>query len=233
MACGRAAAAAAAGRALLPMAQVHAYLLGSSEAYTSVLAMQRACVARHMARIDERDASASSSTSTSTSTSTATSVAWPHELIVTEHRPVYTVGRREPAFPLDEQRLRALGADVVKVERGGDVTFHGPGQLVMYPILHLASLGVRHCVTLHCRVISLLLMTGECGSSFPSSATSTISKKSWCARAASSACRLRGRPTRASGSGIARLVHLVRCACAWRTARADPVGCQASRCSGT
>ncbi len=52
-----------------------------------------------------------------------------------EHDPVYTAGRATPA---DE-----LGADVVPVERGGKVTWHGPGQLTVYPIVRLPRRDVR------------------------------------------------------------------------------------------
>jgi len=56
-------------------------------------------------------------------------------LLLTEHEPVLTVGRGTPA---EEQRLLAQsGIPVVEVERGGEATYHGPGQLVAYPILAL------------------------------------------------------------------------------------------------
>ena len=56
-------------------------------------------------------------------------------LILTEHEPVITIGRGTPA---EEQRaLAGTGIEVVEVERGGEATYHGPGQLVAYPILKL------------------------------------------------------------------------------------------------
>ena len=59
-------------------------------------------------------------------------------LLVCEHDPVYTVGRRRGA----EANLLAVGdVPVVEVERGGDVTFHGPGQVVLYPIVQLEGAG--------------------------------------------------------------------------------------------
>lgn len=62
-------------------------------------------------------------------------------LLLLEHPPVYTLGRNcEPAhLPLGTDHLRGLGAEVHEVDRGGSVTFHGPGQLVAYPIVHLAG----------------------------------------------------------------------------------------------
>ncbi len=66
----------------------------------------------------------------------------PHDLLLlVEHDPVYTLGRgtKGTSLPVPVEALRAAGADVVEIERGGDVTWHGPGQLVGYPILHLSA----------------------------------------------------------------------------------------------
>ena len=66
----------------------------------------------------------------------------PHDmLLLVEHDPVYTLGRGTQAssLPMPTEALRASGAEVVEIERGGDVTWHGPGQLVGYPILHLSQ----------------------------------------------------------------------------------------------
>jgi lipoyl(octanoyl) transferase len=62
-------------------------------------------------------------------------------VLLLEHPPVFTMGRGgSPAHvPGGPQRLRALGAEYVEVDRGGSVTFHGPGQLVAYPIVRLAE----------------------------------------------------------------------------------------------
>jgi lipoyl(octanoyl) transferase len=58
----------------------------------------------------------------------------PHDvLLLLEHPPVVTLGRNSHAANL----VHPAGVDVFEVERGGDVTFHGPGQLVGYPILDL------------------------------------------------------------------------------------------------
>ena len=61
----------------------------------------------------------------------------PDLLLVLEHPPVYTKGRRtEPAdLPMGEDWYRAQGIDVCDTDRGGRATYHGPGQLVAYPIM--------------------------------------------------------------------------------------------------
>jgi lipoyl(octanoyl) transferase len=64
----------------------------------------------------------------------------PDTLVLLEHAPVYTVGRAAgdaSNLGAGEEYLRSLGAEVFWSDRGGDATFHGPGQLVGYPILRL------------------------------------------------------------------------------------------------
>jgi lipoyl(octanoyl) transferase len=63
----------------------------------------------------------------------------PDSLLVLEHPPVYTKGRRtEPAdLPMGEDWYRLQGIEVEKCDRGGRVTYHGPGQLVAYPIMKI------------------------------------------------------------------------------------------------
>ena len=62
-------------------------------------------------------------------------------LILVEHPHVYTFGRTsdQANFLLSDEKLRAIAAEKFEIERGGDVTYHGPGQLVGYPILNLAN----------------------------------------------------------------------------------------------
>jgi lipoyl(octanoyl) transferase len=65
----------------------------------------------------------------------------PDTLLLLEHPPVYTRGRRARAadLPRGERWYRERGIDVVDSDRGGQVTYHGPGQLVGYPIVRVES----------------------------------------------------------------------------------------------
>lgn len=71
-------------------------------------------------------------------------------VLLLEHTPILTIGRRGGLNDLivSEDFLEKQGIHVVKVERGGNTTFHGPGQLIMYPIidLRLARLGVAEYI---------------------------------------------------------------------------------------
>ena len=65
-------------------------------------------------------------------------------LLLVEHNPVYTLGKsgKQSNMLVSEQYLRSIGAEFFHMERGGDVTYHGPGQIVGYPILDLDKLGI-------------------------------------------------------------------------------------------
>ncbi len=62
-------------------------------------------------------------------------------LLVVEHLPVFTLGRRGKLdnLTVTDDFLKEKGISIVQVERGGDITYHGPGQLVVYPIINLRS----------------------------------------------------------------------------------------------
>ena len=66
------------------------------------------------------------------------------EVLLVEHTPVYTLGKSGHAENLlvSREALEAAGAGFFHIDRGGDITFHGPGQLVGYPILDLECLGI-------------------------------------------------------------------------------------------
>lgn len=62
-------------------------------------------------------------------------------VLLLEHPPVFTLGRRggRENLTVSEEMLTDRGIPVIQAERGGDITFHGPGQIVMYPIMDLTS----------------------------------------------------------------------------------------------
>ncbi|KAI9218575.1 hypothetical protein BC828DRAFT_388216 [Blastocladiella britannica] len=67
----------------------------------------------------------------------------PNVMYLLQHAPVYTAGRRIKGTDATEgNRLRDLGAEYYEVQRGGETTYHGPGQLIGYPILNLKSLSL-------------------------------------------------------------------------------------------
>jgi len=59
-------------------------------------------------------------------------------LILAEHPPIFTIGR----LGRIENLLKNNGVQVLRVDRGGDITFHGPGQLILYPIINLKENGL-------------------------------------------------------------------------------------------
>jgi lipoyl(octanoyl) transferase len=69
----------------------------------------------------------------------------PDTLLLVEHPPIYTRGRRatDNDLSLGEDFYRARGIEIVPTDRGGKVTYHGPGQLVGYPIMHVSDIGVH------------------------------------------------------------------------------------------
>jgi lipoyl(octanoyl) transferase len=89
----------------------------------------------------------------------------PDSLLLLEHPAVFTIGRRGDGSTLlwSEAECAQRGVEVVWSDRGGDATYHGPGQLVGYPILDLARLGsdiLRHIRDLERSLIAYLRTLG-------------------------------------------------------------------------
>ncbi|MFR9503611.1 MAG: lipoyl(octanoyl) transferase LipB [Rikenellaceae bacterium] len=65
-------------------------------------------------------------------------------ILLVEHPAVYTLGKsgKSDNILFSEEQLAAIGADYYHIDRGGDVTFHGEGQIVLYPILDLEQVGI-------------------------------------------------------------------------------------------
>ena len=81
-------------------------------------------------------------------------------LLLVEHPHVYTVGRNGDGSNLlvNPERLAALGAALHHVDRGGDITYHGPGQLVGYPIFAVPTLPGGYDMVGHVRRIEQMLI---------------------------------------------------------------------------
>jgi lipoyl(octanoyl) transferase len=81
----------------------------------------------------------------------------PDTLLLLEHPPVYTHGRRSAPgeLALGEEFYRARGIEVVQTDRGGRVTYHGPGQLVGYPIMRVHDVGA-HLRTMESAIVAAL-----------------------------------------------------------------------------
>ncbi len=78
-------------------------------------------------------------------------------LLLLEHPPVYTRGRRSlpGELPLGEDWYRAQGIDIVDVDRGGRLTYHGPGQLVGYPIIAITDV-IAYLRTIEAAIVATL-----------------------------------------------------------------------------
>jgi len=85
----------------------------------------------------------------------------PDVLLLLEHPPTYTLGRRSGAadLPLGADFYRAKGIDVIATDRGGKLTYHGPGQLVGYPIMAIEDIG-RYLRTMEDAIIAALAEQG-------------------------------------------------------------------------
>jgi lipoyl(octanoyl) transferase len=93
-------------------------------------------------------------------------------LLLGEHMPVYTFGRHAKKENLlsDADWLHSKGAEIHHIERGGDITFHGPGQLVAYPMFDLqaAGMGVKRFVeSIEAAIIACIAQWGIHGAVVP------------------------------------------------------------------
>jgi lipoyl(octanoyl) transferase len=81
----------------------------------------------------------------------------PDTLLLLEHPPVYTRGRRatDNELSLGADFYRAHGIEIVPTDRGGKVTYHGPGQLVGYPIMRVSDIGA-HLRTMEAAIVAVL-----------------------------------------------------------------------------
>lgn len=93
-------------------------------------------------------------------------------LLLLEHPPTYTIGsdRHPEHLLLGPEELESRGISVFQIDRGGDITYHGPGQLVGYPLLYLDSVGLdlhRYLRDLEEAIIGLLAEFGLTGGRKP------------------------------------------------------------------
>ena len=101
----------------------------------------------------------------------------PDVLLLLQHRPTYTAGRRQTDLFLhdDSTRLQNIGADFVTATRGGQLTYHGPGQLVGYPLIDLSrytpTMGARNYVYQIQRLLQTHLLKFHAIQHFPSEHT--------------------------------------------------------------
>lgn len=99
----------------------------------------------------------------------------PDTLVLVEHPPVVTLGRAKTTanLRLTPQELRARGIEFCEVSRGGDATYHGPGQLVGYPIFDLRHHGrdvLHFCRRVEAALIETLAGFGLAGRAIPGKA---------------------------------------------------------------
>lgn len=89
----------------------------------------------------------------------------PDTLILVEHEPVITLGRQGDNANLiaPQSELSAAGIELVRIERGGDITYHGPGQLVGYPIIGLRERGLSVHAFVALIECALIMVAAEFG----------------------------------------------------------------------
>jgi lipoyl(octanoyl) transferase len=90
---------------------------------------------------------------------------FPGYLLFCEHPPVFTLGKSGSVGNLliNEEMLAKRGIEFYKINRGGDITFHGPGQIVGYPILDLEQLGLGIKSYIECLEEAVIMVLKEYG----------------------------------------------------------------------
>lgn len=85
--------------------------------------------------------------------------------LVTEHPSTFTLGRRggRENLMVSEEFLREKNIPLVHIERGGDITFHGRGQLVIYPVIHLREAGLSVTDYVYCLEEVMIRLAAACG----------------------------------------------------------------------
>lgn len=120
---------------------------------------------------------------------------WP--LLLVEHvPPVITISRRAGArehLVATPQRLEQLGVQVCQTDRGGDITWHGPGQLVAYPIVHLRAMGLG--IHAYIRALEQGVITA-CAHWGVHATTETGNTGVWCGQPARKICAIGVRVSR-------------------------------------
>jgi lipoate-protein ligase B len=91
----------------------------------------------------------------------------PGAILLAEHSPVITLGRsaNRDHVLTHSVALRAAGIDLVAIDRGGDVTYHGPGQLMVYPVVRIKSL-IGYLETVAQSIVMLLEQMGVTGAAW-------------------------------------------------------------------
>ena len=89
----------------------------------------------------------------------------PDSFIMLQHHPVYTLGRSGDMnnLLLDKKKLEEQGVKIRHIRRGGDITFHGPGQIVGYPIINIKEKGIDAHEYLRSLEQVLLRTLNDCG----------------------------------------------------------------------
>ena len=90
---------------------------------------------------------------------------FPGYLLFCEHPPVFTLGKSgsKENLLINEQMLAQRGIEFYRINRGGDITFHGPGQIVGYPILDLEQLNLGIKAYIECLEESVIRVLEKCG----------------------------------------------------------------------